>query len=86
MQEISQPENLDKAIAEFTKAVHIDPNYALGYAALGNSYWLGFQQYAKPNGWVADASRNCQKALSLNPELVDRACLPWKTLYWFWKV
>ncbi len=63
-------ENLDKAIAEFTKAIHIDPNYALGYALLGNSYWLGFQQYAKPNDWVANASRNCQKALSLNPELV----------------
>ena len=63
-------ENLDKAIAEFTKAIHIDPNYALGYAMLGNSYWLGFQQYTKPNDWVANASRNCQKALSLNPELV----------------
>src|SRR5664279_2861266 len=63
-------ENLDKAIAEFTKAVRIDPNCALGYAALGNSYWLGFQQYTKPNDWVPNASRNCQKALSLNPELV----------------
>ena len=63
-------EDLDKAIAEFTKAVHIDPNYALGYAALGNSYWLGFQQYPKPTDWVRNASRNCQKALSLNPELV----------------
>ncbi|MFZ0913257.1 MAG: tetratricopeptide repeat protein, partial [Candidatus Korobacteraceae bacterium] len=70
------PENLDKAIAEFTNAVHIDPNYALGYATLGSSYWLGFQQYAKPNDWVANASRNCQKALSLNPELVaGHVCL-----------
>ena len=63
-------ENLDKAIAEFTKAIQIDPNYALGYATLGSSYWLGFQQYTKPNDWVPNAFRNCQKALSLNPELV----------------
>ncbi len=76
MQEIDRPENVDKAIAEFTKAVNIDPKYALGYAALGNSYWVGFQQYVKPNGWAADASRNCQKALSLNPELVaGHVCL-----------
>ena len=69
-------ENLDKAIAEFTNAIHIDPNYALGYAALGHSYSLGFQQYGKPNSWVADASRNCQRALSLNPELVEgHVCL-----------
>jgi serine/threonine-protein kinase len=70
MQEINQPGDLDKAIAEFTKATQIDPNYALGYAALGNSYALGFQQYGKPNSWVADASSSCHKALSLDPELV----------------
>jgi eukaryotic-like serine/threonine-protein kinase len=76
MQEIDRPENVDKAIAEFTKAVKIDRKYALGYAALGNSYWVGFQQYAKPNGWATDASRNCQQALSLNPELVaGHVCL-----------
>src|SRR5664280_2597900 len=70
------PDNIEKAIAEFTKAIQIDPNYALGYAALGNSYWVGFQQYAKPNGWVPNASRNCQKALSVNPELVaGHVCL-----------
>jgi len=75
MQQVN-PQDIDNAIAEFTKAVHIDPNYALGYAALGNSYWVGFQQYAKPNDWVANASRNCQKALSLNPELVaGHVCL-----------
>ena len=71
-----QPEDIDKAVAEFTKAIHIDPNYALGYAALGHSYSVGFQQYGKPNSWVADASRNCQRALSLNPELVEgHVCL-----------
>ena len=76
MQEINQPDDIDKAVAEFTKAIHIDPNYALGYAALGHSYSVGFQQYGKPNSWVADASLNCQRALSLNPELVEgHVCL-----------
>jgi serine/threonine-protein kinase len=72
----TQPEDIDKAVAEFTKAIHIDPNYALGYAALGNSYTLGFQQYGKPNSWVGEASRNCHRALALNPELLEgHVCL-----------
>ncbi len=76
LQEYEKPENIDNAIAEFNQAIKIDPKYALGYAALGHSYSVGFQQYGKPNSWVADASLNCQRALSLNPELVEgHVCL-----------
>ena len=71
LQEFNKPEDIDSAIGEFTQAIKIDPNYALGYAALGKTYWIGFQQFSKGNEWVAKASRNCQKALSLNPELVE---------------
>ena len=40
------------------------------------AYWIGFQQYNKTKDWVDNASRNCQKSLSLNPELVEgHVCL-----------
>jgi len=69
--EFSKPEDIDNAIAEFTKAVNVDPNYALGYASLGNTYWMGFQEFLRENDWAEKASRNCEKALALNPDLVE---------------
>ena len=69
--EFSKPEDLDNAIAEFTQAIKIDPAYALGYAALGDAYQAGFRQYLRENDWVDKALRNCDKSLSLNPELVE---------------
>jgi serine/threonine-protein kinase len=71
LQEFNKPEDIDSAIAEFVRATKIDPNYALGYAALGNTYLTGFQEFSKGNDWIASASRNCEKALQLNPELVE---------------
>ena len=71
LQQFNKPEDIDNAIAEFTQATKIDPNYALGYAALGNTYWAGFQEFSKGNDWVAKSSHNCEKALQLNPDLVE---------------
>ncbi len=68
--EFSKPEDIDNAIAEFTQAIKIDPNYALGYAMLGKTYWAGFQ-LSRGNDWITKASSNCQRALSLNPDLVE---------------
>ena len=74
--ELSKPEDVDNAVAEFSRAIQIDPTYALGYASLGNAYWAGFQHFFRGNDWIAKASRNCEKALSLNAELVDgHVCL-----------
>jgi len=76
LEELKKPDAIDDAVRELTRAVTIDPNYALGYAALGNAYSLGFQQFSKGKEWVANASRNCEKALSLNPDLVEgHVCL-----------
>ncbi len=69
--EFSKPEDLDNAVAAFAQAVKIDPNYALGYAALGGAYAEGFRRYYRGNDWVEKATSNCQKALSLNPDLVE---------------
>ena len=69
--EFSKPDDIDNAVAEFTQAVKIDPNYALGYAALGSAYGEGFRIFYRGTDWVNKASRSCEKALSLNPELVE---------------
>ncbi|HKD86758.1 MAG TPA: tetratricopeptide repeat protein [Terriglobales bacterium] len=71
MLEFTKPEDLDNALAEFDQAVKIDPNYALGYAALGDAYAVGFQQYLRGNEWIDKALHYCQKSLSLNPDLVE---------------
>lgn len=74
--QFSKPEDIDNAIAQFSQAIKIDPNYALGYAALGRTYLAGFKEFAKENDWINKASRNCEKALSLNPDLVEgHVCL-----------
>jgi eukaryotic-like serine/threonine-protein kinase len=76
LQAYEKPENIENAISEFSQALKIDPNYALAYAGLGNAYWTEFRRLDKGNELVAKASSNCEKALSLNPELVEgHVCL-----------
>ncbi len=71
LQEYEKPENIENAIAEFTQAVKIDPNYALGYAGLGDAYWMEYTRLDKGNEVAAKASGNCEKALSLSPDLSE---------------
>ena len=33
------PENIDSAVAQFTRALELDPGYAAAYASLGRAYW-----------------------------------------------
>ncbi len=76
LQEYQKSENIDNAITEFNNALKIDPSYAPAYAALGNAYWTGYQQFARGNDWVTYASRNCQKALSLDASSTEgHVCL-----------
>ncbi len=76
LQELNKPEDVDNAIASFTQAVKIDPNYAPGYAALGEAYLDGFRQFGKGNDWIAKASSYCEEALTRNPELAEgHVCL-----------
>ena len=71
LQEYEKPENIDNAITEFNQALKIDPNYAPAYAGLGTAYWLGYKSFYKSAQWAANASRSCEKALSLAPGLVE---------------
>jgi len=71
LQEYEKPENIENAVAEFQRAISIDPGYALAYADLGIAYWREYQRLDKGSEWVAKASDNCQRALSLNSQLTE---------------
>jgi eukaryotic-like serine/threonine-protein kinase len=77
LQEYQKPENIDKAIEEFSQALKIDPDYAPAYAGLGEAYWIGFQQpMNRGKEWLTEADRNCEKSLALNQQVAEgRICL-----------
>lgn len=59
--EYQKPENVDSAIEVFKRALERDPNYALAYAGLGESYWRKYQA-THAGEWVTRALEACQKA------------------------
>ncbi len=65
-----RPENIDRALALLEEAVQRDPNYALGYATLGEARWRKYQSTKDPK-WVEAARRSCQRAQELNKELIQ---------------
>ena len=74
--EYEQPESIDRAIAEFGRTIQIDPQYAPAYAALGQAYWIGYEQLSKGKQWFAKASSNCDKAQAINSALAEaHTCL-----------
>ncbi len=74
--QFNKPEDIDNALREFNQAAKIDPNYALAYAAMGNTYLYGAQYFFRGNDWIDKASHSCEKALTLNPSLVEaHVCL-----------
>jgi len=76
LQEYEKPENIDNAIGEFGQTLKIDPNYAPAYAGLGEAYWIGYDELNRGNEWWTKASNNCEKALSLSPDLAaGHTCL-----------
>jgi TolB-like protein/DNA-binding SARP family transcriptional activator len=66
------PESVHTAIAHFEKAVRVDPNYALAFAGLANSYSaLAFYGYVSAAHARAAAQRSAARALELAPDLAE---------------
>ncbi|HZP33504.1 MAG TPA: protein kinase [Candidatus Acidoferrales bacterium] len=65
LQSYDNPENLQNAITAFQRAVATDPNYALAYAGLGQTYWLKYQE-TESTEWVQQARQACEHALALD--------------------
>jgi eukaryotic-like serine/threonine-protein kinase len=75
VQRYDTPGNLDLAITELNEAVKTDPQFALGFAELGEAYRLKNQVNPNPK-WIDEVTSNCTRALQLN----DRLAAPYVTL------
>jgi TolB-like protein/Tfp pilus assembly protein PilF len=73
----------DKALACFTRAIEIDPNYAEAYAELGNLHFL-YTMYllSPPREGFRRAKFYAEKALSLNEELGGAHFLLGQLYFW----
>ena len=65
MQRFDKAGNLDLAIAALQRSLQTDPNFALGYAQLGEAYRLKYQASHDAH-WIDEALAECQKAVKLD--------------------
>ncbi|MGH9434069.1 MAG: tetratricopeptide repeat protein, partial [Terriglobia bacterium] len=76
IQHFEKPENLDKGIQAFRRALRKDPNYGLAYAGLGEAYWHMYSEHTEDPAWAERARAACDKAASLgNGGAEAHACL-----------
>ncbi|HLK03108.1 MAG TPA: protein kinase [Candidatus Acidoferrum sp.] len=68
MQRYDKPGNLDQAVNALNDAVHADPQFALGYASLGEAYRLRNQVDPNPR-WIEQASAMLERAVQLDNHL-----------------
>jgi DNA-binding winged helix-turn-helix (wHTH) protein/TolB-like protein/Tfp pilus assembly protein PilF len=83
-------ESYDKAIAEFERAIELDPNYALAYSGLADVYALqaNITGGVQRNALYEKARTTARKALELDEELAEaHTSLGWirRTHDWDWK-
>ena len=60
--------NLESAIDLFQQAVKADPGFALGFSALGETYWAKYR-LDHDSRWIDEAERTCKRAAELNSQL-----------------
>jgi len=77
MQRYDKAGNLDQAISALDESVRLDPQFALGFASLGECYRLKNVIDPKQK-WVDQALANLQHAMQLN----DRLAAPHVSLAW----
>jgi len=70
MQRNDKPGNLDLAISTLAGTLQKNPNFARGYAALGEAYRLKFESDHHPE-WVAQSTANSQKAIEIDDQMAD---------------
>jgi serine/threonine-protein kinase len=68
MQRYDKPGSLDLAIQSLESAIKTDPQFALGFAQLGEAYRLKNQVDPNPR-WLAEAIANCNRAIAIDPRL-----------------
>lgn len=80
------PEALQRAVAQFEKAVSLDPNYALGYAGLADGYGLlGLYDVYPVKEIIPKAKAAALKAIQLDDTLAEAyTSLAWITWSFDW--
>jgi serine/threonine-protein kinase len=68
LQRFDRPENIDLAIARFTRAIALDDGYALAHAGLGEAYWRKYEA-DKNASWIERAVDSCGQALKIDDQL-----------------
>jgi serine/threonine protein kinase/tetratricopeptide (TPR) repeat protein len=70
LQDYERPENIDSAISVFNRALDHDPNYALAYAGLGESFWHQYE-HTHDSEWLNKSTTACERANTLAPNLAN---------------
>ena len=61
-------DNIDLAADAFSRAIAMDPNYALAHTALGETYWRKYEA-TKQVAWIDRAVQHCETALAIDSRL-----------------
>ncbi len=68
LQRYDKPGSIEAAISALQSATNADPQFALGYAELGEAYRLRYQIDRNPQ-WIPEVMANCNRALRLDNHL-----------------
>jgi TolB-like protein/lipoprotein NlpI len=79
-------ESLQQAIDYFQQALKLEPNYAMAYVGIADSYnALGYSNYLSPADSFVRAKAAATKALELDPDFADaHASYGYATMYYDW--
>ena len=70
MQRYDKSGNLDLATSALKNSIKTDPQFALGYAQLGEAYRLRYRVDQNPK-WLTEAEANCRKAIELDNRIPE---------------
>ena len=79
-------DDIQQAIRHFEHAIELDPDYALAYSGLADSYnILSEYDWVSPKETLPKAHKAAQKALEIDPNLAEaRASLAYALFYFEW--
>jgi TolB-like protein/Tfp pilus assembly protein PilF len=80
------PDDLERAVTLFQRAIELAPDFARAYAGLADTYAvIGYWQYQSPDATFPEAERMAREALALEPGMAEAlATLAYVDLYYDW--
>jgi len=63
--------DLEFAMQMFAQAIALDPSFALAHAAMANACGTVYEWHERNSGWIEKGLASCDRALALEPQLVD---------------